>query len=58
MNKKTITPNPQQPVDRTPTGELPSALLLGLSEETLAGVVCCTDGFCIGLYCSFDGDDE
>jgi len=26
MNNKSITPNPQQPVDRVPTGQLPSAL--------------------------------
>ncbi|MDT9181123.1 MAG: DUF5837 family protein, partial [Limnospira sp. PMC 1291.21] len=25
MDKKNISPNPQQPVDRVPTGQLPSA---------------------------------
>ena len=34
MNKKTITPNPQQPVDRVPTGQLPTALA-ELSEDAL-----------------------
>ena len=68
MNHKSITPNPQQPVDRVPTGQLPSALA-ELSEaalESAAGVlsVCGrgrdpqkvldrSDGFC-----SYDGDDE
>ncbi|MEM9214516.1 MAG: DUF5837 family cyanobactin class RiPP [Cyanobacteria bacterium P01_F01_bin.150] len=62
MNKKTISPNPQQPVDRTPTGQLPSALL-ELSEDTLCGadVLPAADGlprFCDCMQCSFDGDDE
>ena len=71
MNNKSITPNPQQPVDRVPTGQLPSALA-ELSEATLATLVNCvvgseysTCGFCVicefgdscGL-CSYDGDDE
>jgi bacteriocin leader peptide (microcyclamide/patellamide family) len=62
MNNKSITPNPQQPVDRVPAGQLPSALA-ELCEATLShqGVVpgaweederC---GFC---RCSYDGDDE
>lgn len=56
MNKKTITPNPQQPVDRTPTGKLPSALL-ELSEDSLNSCVLPAKA---GQYflCSFDGDDE
>jgi bacteriocin leader peptide (microcyclamide/patellamide family) len=36
MNNKSITPNPQRPVDRVPTGQLPSALA-ELSECTLDG---------------------
>ena len=35
MNNKSITPNPQQPVDRVPTGQLPSALA-ELSEAALS----------------------
>ena len=35
MDKKNITPNPAQPIDRVPTGQLPSALA-ELSEETLS----------------------
>ena len=62
MNNKSITPNPQQPVDRVPTGQLPSALA-ELSEAALsAGVLPlknpnATDGG-VGNYCSYDGDDE
>jgi len=60
MNNKSITPNPQQPVDRVPTGQLPSALA-ELSEAAL--VDGCTpsdamDGGCWGRHCSYDGDDE
>ena len=56
MNNKSITPNPQQPVDRVPTGQLPSALA-ELSEAALsAGVL---PGDYRGSYmCSYDGDDE
>lgn len=36
MHKKNITPNPSQPVDRVPTGQLPTALAQ-LSEATLSG---------------------
>jgi bacteriocin leader peptide (microcyclamide/patellamide family) len=47
MNNKSITPNPQQPVDRVPTGQLPSALA-ELSEATLVDAnrvvnCCCGD---------------
>ena len=61
MNKKTITPNPQQPVDRTPTGKLPS-ILSELSEDTLSDPVLpaayrCFGGGC-GCSCSFDDEDE
>ena len=67
MNNKSITPNPQQPVDRVPTGQLPSALA-ELSEaalESAAGVLPNVikrrmdeevgHYYC---YCSYDGDDE
>ena len=71
MNNKSITPNPQQPVDRVPTGQLPSALA-ELSEaalESAAGVLsaCCVCGnifedddlpFPYCSTCSYDGDDE
>ena len=35
MDKKNITPNPAQPIDRIPTGQLPNELA-ELSEETLS----------------------
>ncbi|NER34299.1 MAG: microcyclamide/patellamide family RiPP [Oscillatoria sp. SIO1A7] len=60
MDKKNISPNPQQPVDRVPSGQLPSALA-ELSEEALAGGAFgplkqnCSDSYCA---CSFDGDEE
>lgn len=58
MNKKNITPNPQQPVDRVPTGQLPSALA-ELEEATLTGTELLPhlgpDKFAV---CSYDGDDE
>jgi bacteriocin leader peptide (microcyclamide/patellamide family) len=64
MNNKSITPNPQQPVDRIPTGQLPSALA-ELSEATLShqGVVPGKGGGTLGngnsiRACSYDGDDE
>ncbi len=62
MNNKSITPNPQQPVDRVPTGQLPSALA-ELSEaalESAAGVLpegTLQNGGCV-CVCSYDGDDE
>jgi bacteriocin leader peptide (microcyclamide/patellamide family) len=69
MNNKSITPNPQQPVDRVPTGQLPSALA-ELSEATLGesaaisissaaetgGVEWDIDYEFYGL-CSYSGDD-
>ncbi len=58
MNNKSITPNPQQPVDRVPTGQLPSALA-ELSEATLEGANVLPGGFeFCGCACSWDGDDE
>ena len=68
MNNKSITPNPQQPVDRVPTGQLPSALA-ELSEAALSSeVLPCffkvptpgPFGFPIdsSALCSYDGDDE
>jgi bacteriocin leader peptide (microcyclamide/patellamide family) len=65
MNNKTITPNPQQPVDRVPTGQLPSALAelseAALSSGVLAQCICFPgsqrpDGFV--ERCSYDGDDD
>jgi bacteriocin leader peptide (microcyclamide/patellamide family) len=54
MNNKSITPNPQQPVDRVPTGQLPSALA-ELSEAALveANVL---PSFC--FCCGFIPEDE
>ena len=60
MNNKSITPNPQQPVDRVPTGQLPSALA-ELSEaalESAAGVLPLTSCAVAIPWCSYDGDDE
>ena len=61
MNNKSITPNPQQPVDRVPTGQLPSALA-ELSEVALAdGCTPANSGRCgefVCGFCSYDGDDE
>ena len=60
MNKKTITPSPQKPVERKPAGQLPSALA-ELSEAALSD----THALPLFLYllgtpgaCSHDGDDE
>ncbi|MEI2419337.1 MULTISPECIES: DUF5837 family cyanobactin class RiPP [Limnospira] len=56
MDKKNISPNPQQPVDRVPTGQLPierseangmSAMPSDLATRT-----------CTEFLCSYDGDDE
>jgi bacteriocin leader peptide (microcyclamide/patellamide family) len=72
MNNKSITPNPQQPVDRVPTGQLPNALA-ELSEAALDGdgrrgtVYPFGHGMCgtedgenweMCGFCSYDGDDE
>jgi bacteriocin leader peptide (microcyclamide/patellamide family) len=63
MDKKNISPNPQQPVDRVPTGQLPSALA-ELSEEAIGSQVQASGldltllGFSDVLLCSYDGDDE
>ena len=63
MNKKTIAPNPQKPVERKPAGQLPSALA-ELSEAALSGTHALPAGqygylHClVGCGCSHDGDDE
>jgi len=59
MNNKSISPNLQHPVDRVPTGQLPSALA-ELSEAQLdGGIGSSADKLCIGpCLCSYDGDDE
>jgi bacteriocin leader peptide (microcyclamide/patellamide family) len=63
MNNKSITPNPQQPVDRVPTGQLPSALA-ELSEaelrcsSVLPSTIFCSAKCAGGGICSYDGDDE
>ncbi|WP_254563435.1 DUF5837 family cyanobactin class RiPP [Oscillatoria sp. HE19RPO] len=56
MNKKNITPNPQQPIDRVPTGQLPSALA-ELSEEAI-GEQALAAAFPMIPMCSYSGDDE
>jgi bacteriocin leader peptide (microcyclamide/patellamide family) len=64
MNNKSITPNPQQPVDRVPTGQLPSALAeLSEAELSARGVLPSSAKFppgfvCVQTNCSYDGDDE
>ncbi|MGK7939734.1 MAG: DUF5837 family cyanobactin class RiPP [Crocosphaera sp.] len=64
MNKKNITPNPQQPVDRVTTGKLPN-LLAELEEASLSGTEILTSKQCWlcresvdVLICSYDGEDE
>lgn len=70
MNQKNISPDPKQPVDRFPTGQLPSALA-ELSEESLdthalpAAILpnCADQRYYWGdIYnpanCSYDGGDE
>ena len=70
MDKKNITPNPQQPVDRVPTGKLPSALA-ELEEASLSGTHTLPlswdkyGNYLAGRYdvtkwilCSYDGEDE
>ncbi|MEM8638240.1 MAG: DUF5837 family cyanobactin class RiPP [Cyanobacteria bacterium P01_G01_bin.54] len=60
MNKKNISPNPQQPIERKPAGQLPS-VLAELSEATLSDQAQASfppfpcPPPCV---CSFDGDDE
>ncbi|UWU47800.1 DUF5837 family cyanobactin class RiPP [Limnospira platensis] len=56
MDKKNISPNPQQPVDRVPTGQLPSALA-ELSEEAI-GSLALASSVMVGCACSYEGDDE
>ena len=59
MNNKSITPNPQQPVDRVPTGQLPSALAeLSEAELSARGVLPTAWAVRAGHICSYDGDDE
>jgi bacteriocin leader peptide (microcyclamide/patellamide family) len=60
MNNKSITPNPQQPVDRVPTGQLPSALA-ELSEAALSSGVL-PQFYLLGVkfgdgFCSYACDD-
>ena len=53
MNKKNISPNPQQPIDRVPTGQLPSALA-ELSEEAIGSQAQASAGGLEGIWrCSF-----
>ncbi|MCT7963677.1 DUF5837 family protein [Laspinema sp. D1] len=60
MDKKNISPNPLQPVDRVPTGQLPSALA-ELSEEAIGSLALpmgdALKTLCM-CACSYEGDDE
>jgi len=62
MNNKSISPNPQQPVDRVPAGQLPSALAELSEAELSAGAGAVLPGILFsdgcGFWCSYDGDDE
>jgi bacteriocin leader peptide (microcyclamide/patellamide family) len=65
MNNKSITPNPQQPVDRVPAGQLPSALAeLSEAELSARGVLPSSGGNDYKKEqtdyqsCSYDGNDE
>ncbi|MDT9221834.1 MAG: DUF5837 family protein [Limnospira sp. PMC 1240.20] len=55
MDKKNISPNPLQPIDRVPSGQLPSALA-ELSEEAIGSLALAS--WDLGPRCSYDGDDE
>ncbi|MCT7966922.1 DUF5837 family protein [Laspinema sp. D1] len=61
MDKKNISPNPLQPIDRVPTGQLPSALA-ELSEEAIGSLEALPQNSLgdmgIPCICSYDGDDE
>ncbi len=58
MNKKNITPNPQQPVDRVTTGKLPN-LLAELEEASLSGThTLPAELGTVLCVCSYDGEDE
>ena len=61
MNKKNITPNPQQPINRVTTGKLPN-LLAELQEASLSGTHTLPqyskleEATCI--FCSYEGEEE
>ena len=58
MNNKNITPTPQQPVERIPTGQL-STLLVELDEAALSSPEALPSLIGIRSWiCSYDGDDE
>ncbi|MCT7966921.1 DUF5837 family protein [Laspinema sp. D1] len=57
MDKKNISPNPLQPIDRVPTGQLPSALA-ELSEEAIGSLEALPAFVCALPFCSYEGDDE
>jgi len=59
MNHKSITPNPQQPVDRVPAGQLPSALA-ELSEAALEANVLLSTSAQAERWgrCAYDSDVE
>ena len=57
MDQKNISPNPQQPVDRQPTGKLPN-LLAELEEASLSSASVIPQGCGYLCMCSYDGEDE
>ena len=57
MDKKNISPNPLQPIDRVPTGQLPSALA-ELSEEAIGSLALASGMDGLLCRCSYEGDDE
>jgi bacteriocin leader peptide (microcyclamide/patellamide family) len=64
MNPKTLAPQLQPPVERVPTGQLPSALAelseAALNVEDILVSFLNSDGLIEPWYCScsYDGDDE
>ena len=57
MDKKNISPNPLQPIDRVPSGQLPSALA-ELSEEAIGEQAWASVGGDVLCMCSYSGEDE
>ncbi|MCT7966928.1 DUF5837 family protein [Laspinema sp. D1] len=57
MDKKNISPNPLQPIDRVPSGQLP----IERSEANGMAAILPSDlatRTCTEFLCSYDGDDE
>jgi bacteriocin leader peptide (microcyclamide/patellamide family) len=62
MDKQNLMPQAAQPVNRITTGQLPESLA-ELSEEALqlhgddSASVLASTWCCVGVECSYDGDD-